>query len=143
MDMSQVAPPDPDELSFTLGEFYQARAEEDAPPVEELDGAIDDDLRDIFRAGGIGRDAATLLWDNRQAIMRSVSGYGGSRMYVVKAIIDRLTGRLRALKLRLEPGSEIEAVVAVTALISTLTGNFVSSGHLLPEAATDEVAAAS
>jgi hypothetical protein len=134
-DMTQAVPPDPDELAFTVGEFYELRAEEDTPPVEELGTHLDDDLRQIFCAEGIGTDAATLLWENRQVVMNSVSNYAGSRMYVVKAIIDNLTGRLRALGLRAHAGKEIAAMAAVTALISTLVHNFLSSGHLLPEAA--------
>ena len=131
-DMSQVAPPDPDELAFTVGEFYEMRAEEDTPPIEELGTHLDDDLRAIFHAEGIGSDAATLLWEHRHVVMNSVSNFAGSRMYVVKAIIDSLTGRLRALGLRAHNGKEIAAMTAITALVSTLVHNFLISGHLLP-----------
>ncbi len=132
-DMSQVGPPDPDELAFTVGEFYEMRAEEDTPPVEEIATHLDDHLREIFCAGGIGIDAATLLWEHRQVVMNAVSNFAGSRMYVVKAIIDNVTGRLRALGLRARAGAEIAAMAGITALISTLTHNFLDSGHLLPD----------
>ena len=134
-DMSLAVPPDPDELAFTVGEFYEMRAEEDTPPIEELGTRLDDDLRLIFAAEGIGTDAATLLWTHRKDVMNSVSNYAGSRMYVVKAIIDNLAGRLRALGLRSHSGREISAMSSVTALISTLVHNFLNTGHLLPDAA--------
>jgi hypothetical protein len=133
-DMTRVAPPEPNELGFTVAELYNMRAEEDTPPIHELGAAMDDDLIEIFPPhAGPGTNAADLVWDHRQAIMRSVSGYEGSRMYVVKAIIDHLTGRLRALGLRAAPGAEIDAVVSVTALIATLTSLYLQTGHLVPE----------
>ncbi len=134
-DMALAVPPDPDELAFTVQEFYEMRDEEDTPPVEELGTQLDDDLRQIFCAEGIGSDAATLLWENRQVVMNSVSNYAGSRMYVVKAIIDNLTGRLRALGLRAHSGKEIAAMASVTALISTLVHSYLGTGHLLPQVA--------
>lgn len=135
--------PDPDELSFTVADFYAMRAAADAPPVEELGAALDADLREIFRAEGIGTDAATLVWDRRQVIMRSVSDYVGARMYVVKALLDHVVARLRALALRAAPGRELDAITGVTALASTLVQNFVTTGHFLegiggPEAAEAE-----
>jgi hypothetical protein len=141
-DMSKVAPPDPDELGFTVGELYEMRAEEDTPPVEELGETMDDDLREMFRAEGPGSDAASLVWQHRQAMMRSVSGYEGSRMYVVKAINDYLVGRLRALGLRSVPGGEIDAIVSFTALVATLTQNYLETGHLLPESDSSDSASA-
>ena len=105
------------------------------PPVEELGTQLDDDLRQVFAAEGIGTDAATLLWNHRKDVMNAVSNYAGSRMYVVKAIIDNVTGRLRALGLRSHSGREISAMATITALISTLVHNFLSTGHLLPQSA--------
>jgi hypothetical protein len=121
--------PDPEELAFTVGEFYARRTEEDAPPLHEIGSLADDELKDIFPAEGIGTDAASVLWDRRRAIMKSVSGYTGARMYVVKSIIDHLHGRLRALILRVGPGKEAEAVVGVTALVAALTATFLRTGH--------------
>jgi hypothetical protein len=123
--------PDPDELAFTVGEYYRQRAQADAPPVDEIGTFLDDDLREIFHAEGPGTDAASLLWDRRRAIMRTVSGYTGARMYVVKALIVHLVHSLRSLGLRAGPGKETDAIIAVTALISTLTQNFVRTGHFV------------
>lgn len=121
--------PDPEELAFTVEHYYRSRAAADAGPTHALGDRLDDDLRAIFGAAGIGTDAATLVWDHRKAIMRSVSDYAGSRMYVVKSLLDWLTERLRLLGLRARPGGEIEAIVATTALVSTMTHNFVRTGH--------------
>ncbi len=126
------AKPDPNELAFTVGEFYTQRAIADAPPVQELGSALDDDLRATFQAEGLGTDAASLLLDRRQTIMRSVSCYTGSRLYVVKALIDAMAARLRQLGLRASHGKETDAVIGMTAMISTLTANFLKYGHFLP-----------
>jgi hypothetical protein len=124
--------PDPEELDFTVGEFYTQRAIADAPPVHELGAAIDDDLKATFTAEGLGTDAASLLLDRRQMIMRSVSNYAGSRLYVVKALIDAVAARTRTLGLRAAHGREVEALIGVTALISTLVHNFLRFGHFIP-----------
>jgi hypothetical protein len=127
-----TAIPDPHELAFTVGEYYTLRAEADAPPVGEIGAALDDDLRATFDAGGPGTDAASLLLARRQVIMRSVSGYVGSRLYVVKALIDALAGRLRQLGLRASHGRETDALIGMTALIGTLVSNFLRFGRFLP-----------
>src|SRR5215471_10026565 len=95
-----TASPDPNELAFTVGEFYAARKAADSPPIQEVGTSLDDDLRDVFSADGIGTDAASILSDRRRTIMQSVSACTGSRLYVPKAVSDYLVGRLRALGLR-------------------------------------------
>jgi hypothetical protein len=121
--------PDPDELAFTVGDYYRRRAQADAPPVDEIGSFLDDDLREIFHADGPGADAAMLLWDRRRAIMRTVSAYTGARMYVVKALVVFLVERLRALSVRAV--GETDAIIAATALITALTQNFVRTGHFV------------
>jgi hypothetical protein len=121
--------PDPEELAFTVGEFYTNRARTDAPPIDELGVLADDDLRELFPSIAVGNDAASLLWDNRKMLMRVVSGYTGARMYVVKSIIDHVVARLRALGLRAAPQKQVEAVAGLTALIAALTHKFLDFGH--------------
>jgi len=133
-DMTRAVPPDDDELAFTVGEMYEMRAEEDTPPIAQVEDRLDADLREIFRAGGIGTDAAGLVWDHRQTLMRAVSAYAGSRMYVVKAVIDTLVGRLRALGLRAQAGTEIGAMAQVSALISTMVHHYLATGNLVGHA---------
>jgi hypothetical protein len=123
--------PDPDELAFTVGEFYQNRTLLDAPPVDEIGGSLDEDLRELFSAEGIGTDAAALIHDRRKQIMRSVSHFSGSRMYVVKSLIGTIVQRVRTLGLRAAPGREIDAVIGATSMIATLTRKFVETGHFL------------
>jgi hypothetical protein len=131
LDPNDVVP-DPDELAFTVGEFYTQRAIADAPPVHELGTALDDDLRSMFSADGLGMDAASLIWDRRKVIMRSVSGYTGSRLYVVKALLDALSRRVRELNLRAVHGAEVDAIIGITALASVLTKNFLQFGRFIP-----------
>jgi hypothetical protein len=131
VDPATVAP-DPSELAFTVGEFYANRKLADSPPIHEIGAKLDDDLRDIFTADGLGTDAASLLWDRRKTIMRTVSGFTGSRLYVVKAVIDTLVTRLRTLGLRAAPGKELDATIAATAMISTLVHNFLKFGMFIP-----------
>src|SRR5262249_47208049 len=88
-----TASSDPNELAFTVGEFYAARKAADSPPIQEVGTSLDDDLRDVFSADGIGTDAASILSDRRRSIMKSVSACTGSRLYVPKAVIDYLVGR--------------------------------------------------
>lgn len=121
--------PDPDELAFTVAEYYRMRAEADAGPTAAVGTLIDHDLRELFSAGGIGTDAATLVWDRRKSLMRSVSDYTGSRMYVVKTLIDHVVARLRALGLRARPGGEVDALIGLTALLCTMTANFLRTGQ--------------
>ncbi len=124
--------PDPLELDFTVGEFYTNRAIADAPPVGEIAGHLDDDLREIFHADGLGIDAASLLRDRRKVIMRSVSAHTGSRLYVVKALIESLSQRVRTLNgLRAAPGREVDAIITATSLVSSLTNNFLTNGHFV------------
>jgi hypothetical protein len=126
------AHPDPNELAFTVGQFYSARKAADSPPIAEIGAALDDDLREVFAADGIGTDAASLLDGRRRTIMRSVSAYTGSRLYVAKAVVDTLIARLRALGLRAAPGKEADATIGVTAMITTLVHNFLQFGTFLP-----------
>ncbi len=121
--------PDPDELDFTVSEFYEHRHDEDAPPVGLLGVAVDADLRDLFHAEGPGLDAASLVREKRRVLMKSVSGYAGSRMYVVKVLVDHLATRLRTLGLRAVPGKEADALIGFTALVGTLTTNFLQTGR--------------
>jgi hypothetical protein len=124
--------PDPNELAFTVGEFYRLRAKADSPPTEDIGTALDEDLRELFSADGPGSDAYSLLRDRRRVIMRTVSGYTGSRLYVVKALVDYLANRVRTLGLRAAPGREVDATIGATALISTLVHNFLRFGRFLP-----------
>jgi hypothetical protein len=50
-------------------------------------------------------------------------------MYVVKSIIAHLVGRLRQLALRAPAGKEADALIGMTALVSSLTANFLRTGH--------------
>jgi putative zinc-binding metallo-peptidase len=127
--------PDPEELSFTVAEFYLRRTAADQPPVSEIGDQLDHDLGEIFSASGIGTDVATLLTDRRRTIMRSVSGYTGARMYVVKALLDTLIERARVLDLRVSKLAEVEATIAITALVGTLTHNFLQTGQFVPQPA--------
>ncbi|MBI4511529.1 MAG: putative zinc-binding metallopeptidase [Deltaproteobacteria bacterium] len=125
---------DPDELAFTVAEFYKRRAEADGPPVDELRDSLDQDLRELFPAEGLGIDGATVTWERRRSIMRTVSNYTGSRMYVVKALLEFLIGRLRVLGVRAVPGKESDSIIGLTALITMLTSNFLRTRHFVDPA---------
>jgi hypothetical protein len=124
--------PDPDELAFTVAEFYAERRIEDSPPVDELGSALDEDLRALFTADGLGMDAASLIRDRRRVIMRSISGYAGSRLYVAKALLDALARRARELNLRAAHGAETDAIIGITAMATVLVRNFLQHGHFIP-----------
>jgi hypothetical protein len=128
-----VAPglPDPDELDFTVGEFYADRHDEDAPPTEELEHKLDHDLRALFQAEGLGTDAAQLVWEKRKVLMRHVADYTGARMYVVRDLIRFVYGRLRELNLRAHHGREMDAMIGVTGMLATLTSSFLDRGSFL------------
>ena len=120
--------PDPDELDFTVGEFYGDRHDEDAPPAEQIASKLDHELRALFPAEGLGTDAAQLLWEKRKVLMRHVADFTGSRMYVVKTLLRWVIGRLRELNLRAAPGREMDSVIGTTAMLSSLTANFIGRG---------------
>jgi hypothetical protein len=122
---------DPNELAFTVADFYKLRAAADSAPVTQLEGLVEEDLKEIFPASGVGSDASSVLWDRRKVIMRQVSNYTGARLYVVKSILDHVAQKLRVLNLRVAPGTgkESESLIGLTAMISALTMNFLRQGH--------------
>ena len=120
--------PDPDELDFTVGEFYSDRHDEDAPPADEIGKTLDHDLKALFPAEGLGTDAAQLVWDKRKVLMKQVADYTGARMYVVKTLIRVVFVRLRELNLRALHGREIDSMIGVSAMLSALTANFLERG---------------
>ena len=122
---------DPDELSFTVAEFYDRRDWSDRAPVEDIGAALDDDLREIFGAEGPGTDAYGLIRDHRKRIMRSVSSQSGARMYLVKTILDFVAARARSLGLRALPHGEVEALIGVTAVVGTLTHTYLRNQTLV------------
>ena len=122
---------DPEELAFTVAEFYDRRDWEDRAPVESIGAALDEDLREIFSAEGPGTDVYTLLRDHRKRIMRSVSAQSGARMYLVKTIVDFVAARARSLGLRAAPHGEVEALIGVTAVVSTLTHTYLRAKILV------------
>jgi hypothetical protein len=119
---------DPSELHATVAELYEQRRLEDAPATRAIGSALDADLREIFSAAGPGLDAAGLIHDRRQVIMKTVSGFTGSRMYVVKTLLDWMTARVRQLGLRAPAGKDAEVMIGVAALATSLTANFLAHG---------------
>ncbi|MFH0899519.1 MAG: putative zinc-binding metallopeptidase [Pseudomonadota bacterium] len=121
--------PDESEIQVTLSDFYRQRTDEDSPPVEDLAGSLDQDFRELFSAEKLGIDAATLVWDRRQAIMRAVASYTGARLFVVKSLLVFIARRLQQLGLRSAPGREAEAIIGLTALASMLVANYLRIGN--------------
>lgn len=137
----QTMVPDPGELAMTLRAYYSERQQEDAPDTAALGTSIDADLHALFDACHRGNAAGTLLEQHRRVLMHNVSNYAGARLYVVKQLVDFVVGRTRALNLRSEPATALQSLIGVTALLCTLTANYLETGCFVRTEESDEPAA--
>ncbi len=139
--MAEVRERDPDvtddeldedvgEIDYSIEEMYQDLAHADLPLPAGLDGA----LRAIF-PGGPGpeaRLASAVLRGQTRTIARAVYTWTGHFPEHTHALCAHLAGRADELELRIAPELEAQAVVALTAFVTSLAMNHVHRGTYEP-----------
>lgn len=127
------------ELSYSLRDFYQS-----VPPEKEPAAGLDGDLRAIFDdlpvAGEQGvketRPAAALIRRLERPLMADVFRWTGHFPEKTRSLMRHLAQRAEALQQVYPAAAEIEAVVAVTILVTSLAMNHVHRGSYFPETQT-------
>jgi len=121
-----------DEMESTVGEFYDAKLEEQKRPV---DLPLDTDLTDIFkisrrRRKGI-RPAADLLRENRKTIVDKVAYWTGVARPLVKEIVEAILARVAELNLSADVRCEREHLTEVTVYATALAMNYLTRGKFV------------
>lgn len=116
-----------EEMEQTVEEFYRAFHRDESRVIESL--ALDGDLVDIFRSRRVAGEripAAALLAEQRRAIIDKVNEWTGVRRTLVRALVDAIAARLRALDLNAPTERSREAMVELTVYITTLAMTFLT-----------------
>ncbi len=126
---------DVSELSLTVDKFYQALAPTGAEPQPRLDG----DLRAVFEepeaASGspARRSGADLIRRLERELMADVYRWTGHFPERTRALLRHFAKRAQELNLTYAPGAEDRAIVALTALVTTLAMNYIQQGAYVPD----------
>jgi len=112
-------------LRQTLGQYYEVKQglyrNEAATP-------LDAQLREVFGVRTGRATAAAFLQRQRLRLGRAVSSRLGQQRYLVDQVLGQMILRSRALGLRLK-GSEADALVEATLLLSQSSTRFLFGGH--------------
>ncbi len=133
-------------IDYTLEQYYQDYAADAEPGAAGLDG----DLRAIFddlREPGDGAEhetcpAAELIRRHERELMATVFRWTGHFPEKTRSLVRGLAKRADALKQVYPRSAEEEALVSVTALVTSLAMNFVHRGAYFPETAPPATAPA-
>jgi hypothetical protein len=123
-----------EEMDVTIGQFYREHTPDEAHAIGEL--ALDTDLADILlkpsprRRDGI-RPAAPWLAEHRKEIVDKVTYWTGVRRPLVKALVESVEQRIRALGLAVETAREAAQLVELTAYATTLAMNYLARGRFV------------
>lgn len=119
-------------LRMTLKSFYKNKRQSYA---EEFPDFHDANLKRIFSENYNNKKAmkaADLIKKHRKGILNSVSAWTGEKKYIIDRLLRTLIERCRALSLVIEE-SEEEAVLKITAYITTLIMNYIYTGAFSKE----------
>lgn len=121
-------------LTSTLEKYYQRRKRDNA---DEYPDFYDSDLKKIFN-GEINlskRDfsAGRFMLRHRKLIVATVAWATSERKFTIDALVKRLADRCSNLELRLGK-SEIETMMEVTSLLTSLVKNYLFTGKFKREA---------
>ncbi len=122
---------DVEEIELSPEQFYR----ETVAAAAELPPGLDGALRAIFHelpAAGDVLPAATLIRRHARAIARSVYTWTGHFPEPTRALLQELAARAEVDDLTYPVGQESSALIAVTALVTSLAMNFVQRGAYLP-----------
>jgi hypothetical protein len=115
-----------EEMEQTVEEFFRKFHRDESRVVEGL--ALDTDLTDIFRRrGGGDRIAAeALLAEQRRTLVDKVNEWTGVRRTLVRALVDAVSVRLRALDLGAPREHSHAAMIELTVYITALAMTFLT-----------------
>lgn len=116
-----------EEMTYTVGDYYDRRRE---PRVEIPPLWFDGDLRQLFDDDGAA--AAPLLRRHRLDFVDEASYWTGVQPSVVRSLVDHLLRRVEELDLRIA-GDELQYIVSFTAMVTTLTNNYLHHATFVPE----------
>ncbi|HKO57732.1 MAG TPA: putative zinc-binding metallopeptidase [Thermoanaerobaculia bacterium] len=116
-----------EEMTYTVGDYYDRRRE---PRVEIPPTWFDGDLRQLFDDDG--PPAAPLLRRHRLHFIDEASYWTGVQPGVVRSLVDHLLRRVEELDLRVG-GDELQYIVSFTAMVTTLTNNYLHHATFVPE----------
>ena len=124
-------------IHYSLEQYYQSLSAEAESGAAGLDGdlrAIFDDLQEA--ANGSAQEtlpAAELIRKHERELMASVFRWTGHFPEKTRSLVRGLAKRAEALRQVYPRGSEHEAIVGVTTLVTSLAMNFVHRGAYFPE----------
>ncbi len=119
---------DEDELDVVLADFYARRSSRE--PAERIGAFLDGDLRNCFAAGD-GTPVTELLSRFRAGIATAISDMTGARYEIVRSLLLFVEERCDALGLRTDPENLPLQMAHMTALVTSLSFNYVRTGDFL------------
>jgi len=121
-----------DEMSVTVGEFYERALDQQLSPG---DLPLDTDLRDIFsvsrRRRKNVRPAVDLLRENRKTLIDKVNYWTGVQRPLVKKLVESIETKVSELNLRADIKCEREYLTEVTAYLTALAMNYITRGKFI------------
>jgi len=123
-----------EEMTTTVGEFYQQAVEQQLAPAEL---ALDTDLLDIFnvskrRKKGV-RPAAEVLTENQKTLVDKVTYWTGVQRPLVRKLIESIQQRAGELGLLADVAREREYLAEVSVYATALAMNYLLRGKFVKE----------
>jgi len=123
-----------EEMTTTVGEFYQQAVEQQLAPAEL---ALDTDLLDIFnvskrRKKGV-RPAAEVLTENQKTLVDKVTYWTGVQRPLVRKLIESIQQRAGELGLLADVAREREYLAEVSVYATALAMNYLLRGKFVQE----------
>ncbi len=120
-----------DEMEETVEEFYRSFLPDESKFIEGL--ALDTDLTGIFShpSGDDAIPAAALLAEHRRDLVDDVYKWTGVRRTLVRALVDGVAARLRALELTAPRERSRATMVELTVYLTTLAMTFITGNRPL------------
>lgn len=122
-----------EEMESTVEEFYEENTPDEAQQISDL--LLDSDLADIFTTAATegSRPAADAIGAARKTIIDKIAYWTGVRRTLVKALVERIEERVRALDLNTDDRHEKAQLVELTAYVTTLAMNYLTRGTFVQE----------
>ena len=117
-----------DEMEATIEEFYRENTPTEDEEIRDL--PIDSDLGDIFHWAE-GEDAASCIERERKRIVDQIAYWTGVRRTLVNALVRAVETRLRECNLKLQREHASEALIALTAYLTSLAMNYLTRGKFV------------
>jgi hypothetical protein len=117
----------PDDISVTVGQFYQQAAEERQA---RIDIALDAHLGQIFlsRRHKTSRPATDIISAHQPELIDKITYWTGVQRPIVRGLIESICRTCQRMKLWGDPADEPRYLVEVTVLATTLAMNFLTRG---------------